>query len=397
MTHIRHIFSADTIELHDLRADPNTVIKIQGMVKEMLEANDNRRLGILKTLREEYGTFALPGVISATYVLSDQLTNKKRQEMIAELMVELCRGNAAAQRLVLRSGIIESPFEVSRQIAIAALTALGEFDLSADAEWLLDEAKRLAKDEDRGGALVLFELLLRNGIGLSEAIDVCYKWFAGEYEALAPARLMRALLMYQPLQTETILAKLFDALERGDKEAGNVIRSEVDLAGPDAIIPAIRASSKRLERERTGRAKPVELLFEGAIARQIVQSPACIPICVSFIETQHLHEQVSRYWWQALSSAVKLGSQDARQHFERELPRMADETYAIWGYVQLLFLETAPRLEKLSKSWATQTLQDLRTGNPSLYDEAEEIKERIVSGTAVSGKTRKRTGDAGIT
>ncbi len=62
-----------------------------------------------------------------------------------------------------------------------------------------------------------------------------------------------------------------------------------------------------------------------------------------------------------------------------------------------MFLETAPRLEKLSRAWAAQTLQDLRTVNPRLYEEAEEIKERIVSGTVVSGKTRKRIGDAGIT
>lgn len=397
MTNIRHIFTADTIELHDLRADPNTVIKVQGMVKEMLEANDNRRLGILKTLLEEYGTFALPGVISATYVLSDQLTNKKRQQMIADLMVELCRGNAAAQRLLLRAGVIDSPFEVSREIALSALTATDDFDASADAQWLLGEAKRLAKDEDRGGALVIFDLLLKIGVGVSEAIDVCYKWFAGEFEALAPARLMRALLIYQPAQTETILTRLFDSLERRDDEAGRVIKAEVNLAGPDAIIPAFRASSKRLERERTGRAKPVEYLFEGAIARQIVQSPTCIPICVAFIETEYLHEGISRYWWQALSSAVKLGSHEARQYFERDLPRMNDDTYAIWGYVQMLFLETAPRLEKTIKAWATQTLQDLRSANPTLYNEAEEIKERIVSGTAVTGKTRKRTGDAGIT
>ena len=35
MTTIRNIFDADATELHDLRADPNTIIKIQGLVKEM--------------------------------------------------------------------------------------------------------------------------------------------------------------------------------------------------------------------------------------------------------------------------------------------------------------------------------------------------------------------------
>lgn len=127
MTHIREIFNADAIELHDLRADPNTVIKIQGLVQEMLETkNDNRLLGIRQTLLQEYGTFALPGLISSTYVLSDRLVNKKRQEMIAELMAELCQNNPIAQRLLLQSGIIDTPFDVSREIAVFALCSVAK-------------------------------------------------------------------------------------------------------------------------------------------------------------------------------------------------------------------------------------------------------------------------------
>ena len=89
MTSIHQIFDADATELHDLRADPNTIIKIQGLVKEMIEANDNRQLGISREIVEEYGTFALPGIISATYVLGDQLNNKKRRDTVGQLMAEL--------------------------------------------------------------------------------------------------------------------------------------------------------------------------------------------------------------------------------------------------------------------------------------------------------------------
>lgn len=275
---------------------------------------------------------------------------------------------------------------------------LDDLDLSEFAQWLIEEANHLAKDEERTGALILFKLLLKHNLGASDAINVCHRWFAGEYEALAPARLMSLLLQYQPNQTEVILTKLFDALERRDTEAGNLIRSEVNLAGTDALIPAFRASSKRLERERVGRAKPVENLFEGAIARQIVQSPDCILTCVEFIQSQNLHFGISRYWWQALSAAVKQGSQGARQHFEFDLPRMEDEDYALWGYVQLLFLASGPKTDKSTKIWAIQILQDLQDENPSLYAEATGIKEQITSGGgSVSVKTRKRTGNTEIT
>ena len=397
MTRIRSIFDADTIELHDLRADPNTVVKIQGLVKEMLEANDNRQLGIYQILLDEYGTFALPGIISATYVLGDQLTSKKRQGVVAQLMVDLCRDNAAAQRLLLRSGVIENPFDVSREISAQALTALGGLQLSdIDTSWLIAEAKRLAREDERSASLIVFELLLSHGLGFDEALDVCYNWFASDYEAEAPSRLMRMLLLSIPAQTEVILSKLFESLDRRDNEAGRDIKVNVDLANAEAVIPALRAASKRLERERTGRAKPVEYLFEGAIARQILQSPDCIQSCVEFIEQEDLHEGVKRYWWQALSSAVKLGSDGAKQYFDRELPRMDDEEFALWGYVQLMFIESAPRVDKATKAWAAQTLEDLGMQNPYLHQEALEIRERIISGTAVDRPGRQQSGNTGI-
>ena len=175
-----------------------------------------------------------------------------------------------------------------------------------------------------------------------------------------------------------------------------MIKATVDLANAQAIIPALRAASKRLMRERTGRAKPVEYLFEGAIARQILQSPDCIPICVQFIETEDLHEGVKRYWWQALSSAVKLGSEGAKQHFDRDLPRIPDEEFALWGYVQLMFIESAPRVDKITKAWAAQILEDLGMQDPYLHQEALETKERIVSGTTVKGRKRKSRDDTGL-
>jgi len=387
MTSIRNIFDADALELHDLRADPNTVIKIQELVKEMIEGNANRRNEIYRQILEEYKAAALPGVISATYVLADQLNNTSRQRIVAELMYDLCRENLSAQRLLLRAGIVENPFDVSRSVAAQALNQLDGFQIRPDDKsWLFEEVHQLVEEEEREAVLAILEILLVRGIGYDEAKDICQRWFESPYTAEAPARLMSLLLKTHPDQTEDTLVYLFASLERTDDEAGRVIKESVDLGSPEAIVPAIRASSRRLDRERTGRAKPVEFLFEGAIARQIVENPEYISTSQNYILTERLNDGIPRYWWQALSSAVKMKSEKAKRYFEA-IPKL-NEDFALWGVVQLMFLESGSRTDKETRAWAKQVLEDLKMQNLYLYQQAEEKKEMIISGTPIKGRDR---------
>jgi hypothetical protein len=143
MTLVKDIFEADSIELHDLRDNPNTIIKIQGLVSEWLEANDNRKLGIRQLLVNEYGVSALPGVISATYILNDRLSHTKDRERIGALIAELCADNSIAQRLLLRVGIVDNPLEFSRQTAFAAITSHELILSPEDRDWLAKAVKQL--------------------------------------------------------------------------------------------------------------------------------------------------------------------------------------------------------------------------------------------------------------
>jgi len=388
MTSIRNIFDADALELHDLRADPNTVIKIQELVKEMIEGNANRCKEIYRQILEEYKAAALPGVISATYVLADQLNNRRRQQIVADLMYELCRENLSAQRLLLRAGIVENPFDVSRSVAAQALNQLDGFQICPDDKsWLFEEVHQLVGEEEREAVLAILEILLVRGIGYDEAKGICHRWFESPYTAKEPAKLMNLLLKTHPNQTEDTLVYLFTSLERTDDEAGRVIKEFVDLGSPEAIVPAIRASSRRLDRERTGRAKPVEFLFEGAIARQIVENPEYISTSQEYILTERLNDGIPRYWWQALSSAVKLKSEKAKRYFEDTIPEL-DEDFALWGVVQLMFLESGSQTDKETRAWAKQVLEDLKMQNLCLYQQAEEKKEMIISGTPIKGRDR---------
>ena len=388
MTHIRNVFNAGYAELHGLNADPNTVIKIQGLVKEMLETNEHRQRRIYQELTEEYQAFALPGVISATYLFIDQLGNSRTRDMLAGLMVTLCANNTAAQRLLLRSGIVDNPFEESRQVAFAAYQALPTLLLTdEDSAWLLKKARQFATT-DRHSAVLLYELLLKQSRGYKEALDDCRAWFAGPYETSAPSALMNALLRYYPQEIEATLTRLFEAIEEKDTEAGKNIKREVRLPDLTALKPAIAAAAARLKQQETrnsrgSKVKAVEFFFEGAVADQIAQNADQIATWSDIVE-QYKLELLSRYWWQALSTAVKTptsGQSELKSYIEQALPR-ANDDFALWGYIQLMFLAN-PHHDKKSggvKAWATQLLADLLVSNPDVYQQATKQYEGLNSG-----------------
>jgi len=153
-----------------------------------------------------------------------------------------------------------------------------------------------------------------------------------------------------------------------------------------------------LQREFTGRAKSVEYLFEGAIARQIKQTPEIIPTALEHLARNTLDNRIMRYWWQALSSAIKLGSEESKQYFEQPHKYVSDDEFVLWAYVQLMFLESGRAADKKSKvkSWAKQVLEQLAAQDPTTFVEAEEKKDQLVQGGSGNGPTRKKIGHTTI-
>jgi len=393
MTAVKDLFQADTIELHDLRADPNTVIKVQYLVKEMLAANQNRQMGLHQTIVEEYGLSALPGIISATYVLGDQLGSKARQEVVVQLLSELCEGSVAARRLLMRSGVVENPFNVSRKIAVDALDQIEGLQIDAEeAEWILEKTRELVRDHEVDAARIIYELLLSYGIGYEDALETCKTWFAGPFEAEAPSRLLSSLLRTNDNEIERTLIETFSALDRKDDEAGREIEQYVDLPSSQSVILAIRACSQLLERERVGRAKAVEFLFEGAIARQVSQTPETIQTVLEDMAHNPPDKAIMRYWWQALGNAVKEGSKEAARYFAQPRSALDEDESVKWAYVQLMFLRKVMK----TRAWAEKVLEDLAGQDPSAYLEAEETYERMTQGGGGGGPARRKTGHTTI-
>ena len=99
-----------------------------------------------------------------------------------------------------------------------------------------------------------------------------------------------------------------------------------------------------------------------------------------------------RYWWQALSSAVKAGSEDAKRYFEQPRSAMDDDEFVLWAYVQLMFLRDGRAANKL-KAWAKQVLEDLASGRHARETAEEEIARlELREADQTAGLTAARQG-----
>jgi hypothetical protein len=357
--------------------DPNAVIHVQGLIKEMLGANEHRQLGIRREMIEDYGTFALTGVLSATYVLSKQLSNRKNQQLLAGLMRELAGDNPAAIRMLINTGVGENPFAESRSVVAGALAGMDTAAVVRElAPKLLKAAERAGKLNDQEAARQIYELLLQHGLGSGEALTTCREWFSGEYELDEAVKLLSSVLQRVPERTEDTLFDLFSLLDRKDS-AKSSLQAYLNLPNTSALAPALRAADRLLTRERIARSKPVEALFEGAFARCILADPTTIANVFDELESNSFNDTVVRYWWQALSRAARQKNDEARHAFSDLLPNLDDEDSQLWGAVSLLFIASGHESDASTRSWANDVINDLELSIPDVLEDAREQKEKM--------------------
>lgn len=368
------VLDLDANEFHDLQADPNKVVKVQGLVRELLEGNPARQLGIKQQIIEDIGQSALPGLISATYVLVDNLKNERQRELLADIIYAVSLDNPSAALLLLKAGIIDNPVWAGQQIIAQVVQRLGLGGLAIEeTSFLLKEAVKHAEIDDREVAVILFECLLPLGIGVKEALKVCTDWLKTKYKIDAPVSLISALLNAAPEETENTLSLLLRHIERDNKDRSQTFSSIIEFTTLNTVQGAIRSGSQRLSIERTGRAKPVEFLFMGCIARYIASHEADIEVLDQFINAGNFNSGILRYWWQALSTAVKLKSEGAKRNFEHCLSHLVDQEACLLACIQLLYIVEQ---DASTKAWARQLLQDVKQSNPALYQNAVDEKAK---------------------
>jgi len=384
MPNIRQAFGPGAADLADLNADPNQIVLVQSLVKEMLEAGEQRQIGIYQMLLEDHKISALPGLISATYIMERHLKSNQNRKLLASLLTELCRNSKAGQRLLLRAGIIENPSENGRKIAEIALNALGAVEISADdARWMGTKAAEANRLEERQAVLTIYGILLGQSLHYEEALQICREWFASTYEMDDPARLMTLLLKGFPQHLDNTLARLFSVIDAEDKDVAEKIGKYVELPSFEAVYPAIEAANTRMEQTtRNPRIRFIEHFMEGTIARQFADKEDELAKASEYV-LDHEMMALYRYWWQMASKVVHIESKSshsfARDYMEQTL-RIADDDFSVWGYVQLLFMSTGGKTDALVKQWSAQLLNELKTQNPDVYAEANDLFNSLKSG-----------------
>lgn len=382
------VFEPGAVELADPRGDPSRAIEIQQKVEELLGANRQRQAGLRREILEQ-GAWALPGLINATYVWMNRLEGEQSQEMLADLMAQLAQDNAAAVDLLFRAGILETPFAVPRSIARCALEKLNWQPSEKNAQQIAHRISESKTLDDIQTVLDLYALLLGTGSekGLAEALELCKNWIRRSLDQAGD--LLALLTHFFPSHAERILVEVILAAKGAHEEAfkdENIAKALLDPIrsySPAKSLPPIwleegvllRVSVQVLREISPPRHTTVEYLWMYAVEDYKDKKPQSwqeILETVGKQVQQENHETVCRYWFRALDEVNEIA-------YLAQQARVRTETYGAMAALQLFFCR-----DKRAK----QALGDLQKENPTRFARAEDLYDRLTSG---SGKSRRGT------
>ena len=362
-------------ELEFAASDPNDMIAVQREVKELLGANLQRQEGIKRNIRAR-GAWALPGMINATYIWSGKtggLSSEQRKQMLAALMAELAADNPAAQDLIFRAGILETPFAVPRAIARMVLKELGWQPTHHQSQRLVKAITYYQKMDDADAVLDFYSLLLMVASDeiYQSTLSKCREW--AEKKIKQSGELMALLLEVFPERSEEILTKVLLAAgeHRKDKTMAATLANPLRRIRRDWLADGvlINVSTAVLSGLRHPRHTTVEDLWRHAVKdsqehdRDLWESQ--LPALGKKVrEAPTQRDSIYRYWFRAVGEADELA-------YVIEQTRADDPQWGIRAALQLIFD---------GSSRARQALDDLQVENEDRYQQAKELRHSIDTG-----------------
>jgi hypothetical protein len=369
MPTLKDTFVAREQDLNDMLADQSNLLAVQALVFELFNhANQNRIEGIIEEIQAKYGAFAIPGIISASYIQSGYELNNTTINRIAALVTTLAKDNTSACRMILRNGITRNPFESTHKIFLKALDQLEYKPDEAELKQIQDALLKALKEANNKRALSFFQLLLPHRIEVNKAESQAQKWFNANFTDDA-AKLTNLLLRndHQRISHYVTQVIAYDY----DNAAPESIQQHIELETDDTAISAIEGCILALHPGR--RNKQIEYFCTGPLARRLNVSPSLLTAGDRLIRASG-SELAERYWWQAVSHAKSAASVE---YMTSTLTQMckANQDFAVFGIVQLMYLGKNPK-----NQWAVEQLNDIQSDAPALYEEANEIFTGMGSG-----------------
>jgi hypothetical protein len=371
MPTLTQTFDARDQDLNDLLADQSLLVAVQTLIVEILDhASPIRIEGIIDEIHTKFGAFAIPGIISATYIYGESRIKGQTEAQIARILITAAKDNPSACKMILRNGVTRNPFEATHKIFLAALAGLQYTPDEEDLDGLQALLSKARVDSNPLRALSCFTLLLPQQRELKIAETTAIDWFRRNLSDDA-AKLTNLLFRYTPQRITDYMSRLI-AREYGLQSAApESIQKEIHLNSDEDAIAAINGCFEALNDGQ--RNKQIEYFHTGPLARRIAESPSLLALGDKLVRKSEL-ENAERYWWQAVSYAK---SQHVIEYMTSGLSALcaAHDSFAVYGIVQLLYLA-----KNTKNTWAGEQLIRVQVAAPSLYEEAQAIFNKMADG-----------------
>jgi hypothetical protein len=372
MATLATLFDASEHELGDLLGDTSILIKVQQLVLEMFHCGEVRAQGIHVELVEKYGAFALPGIISACYIESDQKPNATTVTRISNLVRDVIHNNDSAQLMALRDGIIRNPFTTSHPIFVQALREQRFVPNAKEYAAINDALQSAQRSGNIKRVLSLFKYIVSiDAQAITKATEQCLQWLKHDHSESA-TKLASAILMHYPDRTEYVVRTLFAQSYDRDASIYRDISQHVHLAHEQAALDAMRVLIDYLL--RFGQRNPtVEHVFDGPIARHI-KTQEFLNAAHALVVRSH-SENVYGYWWRAVGRAIR--QPVAVEYLTTALLEFCrtDPEFAKSGIVQLMMIER----KNPGLAWCLYHIELIAEQFSDLYTDADETMQRIMN------------------
>lgn len=389
MATLATLFDASEQELGDLLGDTSILVKVQELVLEMFNCGDVRAQGIHTELVEKYGAFALPGIISASYIESDRKSNAKTVTRISSLVRDVIKDNDAAQLMVFRDGIIRNPFPKSHPIFIQALLEHRFLPNPGEYQLINTALQQAEQSNNTQRMLSIYQFLVAvDSHAITRATEQCAQWLRKDYGDIA-AKLATTILKQYPDRTAYVVEKLFAQSYDRSSSIYSDISQHVHLANEQAALEAMHVLINYLLLHGQ-RNTAIEHFFDGPIAR-FIKTPQFLDAAHAMVE-QSNSENVYGYWWRAVGRMTR--EQIVIDYMTTRLMQFCatNPDFAKAGVMQLMLLERRnPNL-----NWIVYYVELIAEQYSSVYADADTIAQKIMNAPRRERRERPALGTTTI-